>query len=164
MFSSIASGATRRALVRLEKKEEGNTLSLPVMVPRELSPLLADLAQRPNRVSAANLALVLSHASWRESPKLDEVYRMTSTEFAEMALEGRRTGTKPPLLKTALEVPRAWITGFPSTARFGEGRDLPFDRAAIEVWQLEFDSAQRTVTPRKIVDTRLDPAGEGGSV
>lgn len=166
MFSSIESGATRKALVRLEKNDPDGVLSLPVVVPRELSPLLADLTHRPNRVRAANLALVLSHADWRESLELDAVYRMTSAEFAEMAIEARKTGKRSSLLKTALETPRAWIAGFPSTTRFGEGRSLPFDRAAVEVWQIEFDSKQRTVTPRKIVDTRFGDAAtsKGGSV
>jgi hypothetical protein len=151
MFATVESGATRVVRVSLEKRDGDRVLALPVKLPTELAPIALDLSQRPTRLAAENLAIVLARLPWLEAPELDEIYRLSAPEFAAVAVSSKIRGTPATLLRGVLEKPRAWIGGLKSSGRFGGGRPIEFDQTVVEVWQLEFDDRTRTVTPRRIV-------------
>jgi hypothetical protein len=152
MFATVESGATRIVKIRLERRDGEKVLALPVRLPPELAPELTNLAQRPTHAAAENLAIVLSRLPWQEARELDELYRLSAPEFASLAVSSQVQGKTSPLLQRVIEAPRAWIAGLKSSAKFGEGKRVDFDYAAVEVWQLEFDKATRTLAARRIID------------
>jgi hypothetical protein len=103
------------------------------------------------------LAVVLSRLPWQEAPELDELYRLSAPEFAALAVASQLNGKTPSLLQRVIEVPRAWIGGLKSSVKFGAGKRVDFDYAAVEVWQLEFDRANRRLAARRIIDAADRP-------
>jgi hypothetical protein len=152
MFATVESGSTRVVRASLERREGDRVLSLPVKLPPELAPVALELNQRPTHAAAENLAIVLANLPWLEAPELDAIYEMSAPEFAAVAVSSKLRGKPPELLKSVLEKPRAWIGGLKSSAKLGSGRPIVFDRAVIEIWQLDFDGKRRTLTSRRIVD------------
>jgi hypothetical protein len=152
MFSTMESGATRVMRVRLEKREGEKILTLPVQLPSEMRPVVVGLIQRPTERTASDFAVLLSNLVWLEAPELDAIYAMPPSSLASLALSSGLNGQSAPVLREVMRKPRSWIQGLKSSSQFGQGRPIDFDSTAIEVWQLTFDRAARSLSVRPLVD------------